>query len=78
MAVRLEGTIKRFIGSATDEKPTIDVPAGSSFLETDTGIIARYDGRTWSTVVTAHEETSFYQQTIIALLTDIREALYNL
>ncbi|MDO8631175.1 MAG: hypothetical protein Q7R41_11845 [Phycisphaerales bacterium] len=65
MTVKLEGTIKRFIGLSSDRKPTIganprddagevltltatDLPAGSSFLETDTGTIWRWNGSTWS------------------------------
>lgn len=61
MAVRLEGTIKRFIGSSTDEKPRPsaqygndgqpnvdrDLPPGSSFLEADTGLIYRWNGLEW-------------------------------
>ena len=65
MTVKLEGTIKRFIGLSTDRKPAIgwnprddagveltltatDLPAGSSFLETDTGTIWRWNGSTWT------------------------------
>jgi hypothetical protein len=48
MAVRLETTIKRFIGLSTDDKPIeTDMPAGSSFLESDTGDIYRWDGESW-------------------------------
>lgn len=64
MAVRLEGTTKRFIGLSTDAKPYVgaqldgsmiastDLPAGSSFFETDTWRIARFDGLEWQ-----HERT---------------------
>ena len=51
--VRLEGTIQRFIGTSDDTKPgvpadrTVSVPAGSSFLEVDTGRIYRWDGLGW-------------------------------
>lgn len=57
----LETTTRRFIGLSTDQKPpyaqyddgglyvgTDTVPAGSSFFETDTWRIARYDGEQWS------------------------------
>lgn len=51
MAVKLEGTIRRYIGQSTDDKPMPDVgenfAAGSSFMETDTGTIYRYDGAAW-------------------------------
>lgn len=49
--VTLEGTIKRFVGLSTDTKPsstpTNTIPAGSSFLESDTGRIARFTGLEW-------------------------------
>ena len=58
MAVKLESSIKRFIGLSTDDKPRPGVmvdgvimdamPAGSSFLESDTGRIYRWDGASWT------------------------------
>ena len=83
MAVRLEGTIKRFIGTSSDEKPTTDVPPGSSFLEANTGIVSRFDGMTWipqpgmSTTSESRGEdsTRAYLETIVRLLEDIREIL---
>ena len=60
MAVRLEGTIKRFIGASTDTKPVVgrlfdgsiladrDLPPGSSFLESDTGRVYRWNGFEWT------------------------------
>lgn len=62
MAVRLEGTIKRFIGSAGDQKPGFpanredSIPPGSSFLEVDTGKIYRWDGYTWILFVPLDEQ----------------------
>lgn len=59
MAVRLESTIKRYIGNSTDPKPTFgvvidgveitsaDLPVGSSFMEADTGHIYRWSGTQW-------------------------------
>lgn len=60
MAVRLEGSIKRWIGLSTDTKPepgqfspdgeeltSAELPAGSSFLESDTGLIYRWNGHDW-------------------------------
>lgn len=68
---RLEGTIKRFIGLSTDKKPrpghvgedgialsSGDVPAGSSFLETDTGRICRFDGLDWVLHVPLDEQAA--------------------
>lgn len=50
--VKLEGTIKRFIGLSTDAKPasSLDdvIPVGSSFMEIDTGKIYRFDGAVWT------------------------------
>lgn len=52
MAAALEQSTKRFIGTSADGKPTPSadalVPAGSSFLETDTGRIFRFDGVAWA------------------------------
>ena len=55
MAVRLESTIKRYIGLSTDRKPyTFPLetgeekpPEGSSFLEADTGDVFRWNQDTW-------------------------------
>ena len=61
MAVILEGPIRRYIGLSTDIKPVVgelspdnstviaasDLPAGSSFLESDTGRVARWNGAAW-------------------------------
>jgi len=47
MTVRLEATIKRFIGLSTDTKPT-GVPPGSYFWCHDTGTLLKtYDGTNW-------------------------------
>ena len=49
MATTLEGATKRFIGSSNDERPQLDPrDAGSTFFETDTGNIHRWDGRDWT------------------------------
>ena len=75
--VRLEGTIKRYIGASTDEKPTEEIPPGSSFLETNTGAVWRFDGRVWI-VAPSGEAVSALLEVVISLLVDVREALYNL
>ena len=51
MAVRLEGSIQRWVGLSDDIKPTAaerTIPAGSSFLESDTGLILRWTGEYWA------------------------------
>ena len=56
MATTLEGSIRRYIGLASDRKPGVaplsDVaeiapPVGSTFFESDTGTIYRYDNGAW-------------------------------
>ena len=55
MAVRLENTIRRYIGLSTDRKPyTFPLasdeekpPEGSSFLESDTGAVFRWNWDSW-------------------------------
>lgn len=60
MAVVLEGTVKRFVGLARDAKPrpgvegadgttptAADVPAGSRFVESDTGRVFAWNGFDW-------------------------------
>ncbi len=59
MATQLEGSIKRWIGLSSDTKPGAgaqpdgsrtpyaDIPVGSSFLESDTGIVWRWTGASW-------------------------------
>ena len=86
MAVKLEGTIKRFIGLSTDTKPSVglnldgltltalDLPPGSSFLETDTGRIWRYNSLEWVIHVPENEQAE-YLQAILFELASIREAI---
>jgi len=65
MAVHLESTIKRFIGTSGDVKPGVpadrdeSIPAGSSFLEVDTGRIYRWDGLGWVVAAPLDEQTSW-------------------
>ncbi len=47
MAFKLITTIRRFIGTSTDTKPTTGVPIGSTFYETDTARNYIYDGTNW-------------------------------
>lgn len=51
MAVTLESVVKRWVGLSTDTKPQPNadstIPAGSSFLESDTGHIFRWNGDQW-------------------------------
>lgn len=38
---------QRYLGLSTDVKPTVGVPAGSTFIETDTKDRYLFDGNTW-------------------------------
>ena len=61
MAVTLEGNIRRYIGLSTDDKPAAGLddllPAGSTFLETDTKRIYRYNGTLWVDADVIEENT---------------------
>lgn len=48
MAVALITDIRRYLGLASDTKPTTGVPAGSEFYETDSGATYVYNGSAWS------------------------------
>lgn len=39
--------VKKYIGLSTETKPTIDVPVGSEFYETDTGDLYVFSGSAW-------------------------------
>ena len=72
MAVRLEGTIQRWAGLSTDAKPdhqVITVPAGSSFLELDTGRIYRSSGFAW----VLYEPVDEHEIVLNALLREITQ-----
>lgn len=47
MAVSFIGTIKRWKGLSTDDKPTSDIPTGSVFEEADTGKCFVYLKNSW-------------------------------
>lgn len=79
MAVKLEGSIKRYIGLASDTKPTPDetgetLPAGSSFLESDTGRIWRWSGTEWTNYA-AQDEPAALLSAIYQELQNLRAAL---
>lgn len=86
MAVKLEGTIKRWIGLSTDIKPKVgltvegltitanDLPVGSSFLEEDTGRIWRYNSVEWVVHVPSNEQAE-YLQAILFELANIKETI---
>ncbi len=48
MSVCIETTIKRWIGHSSDEKPSTDVPEGSTFHMIDTGEIYIYHNGMWA------------------------------
>ena len=45
----LERSIQRWIGSSSEQKPDnlTEANAGSTFMETDTGEVVRWDGHNW-------------------------------
>lgn len=58
MAVLMITTVKNFIGLSTDTKPTTEVPPGSNFWCSDTGVLLKcYDGTNWI----AYSENSVVQ-----------------
>lgn len=86
MAVRLEGPIRRYIGLSTDDKPVLglqfdgstiaasDLPSASSFLETDTGLIYRWNGAdTWTLAAAGTDEQLSVLQAILIEITQLRE-----
>lgn len=75
MAVRLEGSIQRWLGLSTDAKPTGDVSAGSSFMETDTGRIYRYDGTAWTVPGEGIDTQGEWLALIYAELVQLREVV---
>lgn len=86
MAVRLEGSISRYIGLSTDDKPRVgvrvdgaiisasDLPDGSSYLEQDTGRIFRYHANEWRYGVTENDQ-GVYLSAILLELRALNEKL---
>ena len=75
MAVKLESSTRRWIGLSTDVKPVSpadEVTPGSSFLESDTGKIYRWDGEAWRCPESSDLQAEVLQL-ILAELTQIRE-----
>lgn len=79
--VRLEGTIRRFIGRSTDRKPRPGVQQpdlgtishdellpGSSFLESDTARVYRWSGSEWI----ADETEDAHAALLGAILTELQ------
>mgnify|MGYP001578129600 CR=1 FL=1 len=88
MTVKLEGTIRRYIGLSTDAKPVLgyqsdgstitalDMPAGSSFLETDTGRIYRWDGSSaWTLPVVSGSDELYVLQALLIEVTQLRQVV---
>jgi len=36
-----------YLGTSADAKPTVGIPLGSGFYETDTGLVYLFDGVSW-------------------------------
>ena len=85
MTVILEGSIKRWVGLSTDEKPYLglqvdgrvveagDIPAGSSFLEEDTGHIYRWNGiDAWALPAVEPDEQLYVLQALLVQITQLR------
>ncbi len=72
MAVKLESTTKRWLGESTDIKPgvvtTEIIPPGSSFLETDTGRIYRWDGSQWTVHIPEDEQLAVLEMMLVELV----------
>ena len=68
MAVRLETTIKRYIGLSTDERPTDAQPFGSSLLESDTGRIWRYGTKGWMLAIAEDEQVQLLSVLVVEVL----------
>lgn len=81
MAVTLETSNRRYIGASTDTKPVLladtagdkPIPAGSSFLENDTGKIFRWDGVEWKHYEAPIDEQLQTLQMILVELTELRQ-----
>ena len=85
MTVKLEGTIRRYIGLSTDVKPELgyqsdgstiassDLPAGSSFMETDTGNIYRWNGSSAWTLPIPESDELYVLQSLLRELTELRQ-----
>lgn len=78
MAVTLEGSIKRWIGRSDDIKPTEAdgvIPPGSSYMESDTGRILRWNGDVWTPVESTNDDTVSMLSAILSTLEQIKDLL---
>ena len=86
MTVKLEGSIKRFSGTSIDVKPRPysqggtqadgeTLPAGSSFMELDTGRIYRWDGDGQWVIARQRDATQALLGRVIELLEEQNELL---
>lgn len=75
MAYHLETTIQRYVGQSGDRKPRPEemapdttLAAGSSFLESDTGRIFRWDGESWKHADPVDESAQVLQLILVELV----------
>ena len=82
MVIR-ETNVCRYIGLSTDEKPqpfrtldgtlptATDIPAGSTFLASDTGKIYRWDGSVWAFPIRDDYSAVYLMEAINALRAEV-------
>lgn len=54
---------------------TADVPAGSSFMESDTGFIYRWSGELWTRAPSEQSDELYVLQAILIQLTELRQTV---
>ena len=83
---RLGGVIHRYIGTSTEVKPYVgqmdmatraeitaaDLPAGSTFEESDTGDEYRFDGRGWNLIGSAAGLTARIMDRLDEIVEELR------
>ena len=85
--MKLVAHVKRFIGLSSDVKPTtgyqldgsdqtlsnVDLPAGSTSLETDTGDLPRWDGEKWRVVPEGGSAQTAIAEALNEVLIELRQ-----
>ena len=50
ISINDRAVVTLIIGTSSDTKPTVGIPSGTMFLETDTGLVYMFNGTTWKAV----------------------------